>query len=86
MRLNKISDVIFSHSDATMWNNYNFEVVLANINKNSLLKLIPNLKDCKGTIILSGLLIKDKEIIIKKCNKFDLHVIDLVDLLFLGGK
>ena len=56
-----ISDVNLSIYDVLKLDNYNYDVILANINKNILLSLLPKLCDSKATIVLSGLLFSDKE-------------------------
>ena len=70
MELNDISnDISFHHDDVLKWNDFHHDIILANININILELLMPSLKNCKGIIILSGLLSSDLnriEKIIKK--------------------
>jgi ribosomal protein L11 methyltransferase len=56
MKLNNIS---FHHDDVLKWNDFHHDIILANINRNILEALMPNLKNFKGKIILSGLLSSD---------------------------
>jgi ribosomal protein L11 methyltransferase len=65
--LNNVSDIDFIQGDATTWMNFNFDVVLANINRNILLDIIPHMKNAIGTIILSGLLSTDEEMMRQVC-------------------
>ena len=57
-----------------MWDKYNYDIIVANINKNIILKLIPNLKNSKSQIILTGLLNDDYDCVIKICEKNNLKV------------
>ena len=54
--------------------NFNFDVVLANINRNILLDIIPNMKNASGTIILSGLLTTDEDMMRQVCDDNGLNV------------
>ena len=52
-----------------------FDLVLANINRNILLEIIPDLAErinVRGKIILSGLLREDEEIIKESCHRYEL--------------
>ena len=65
MKLNHINaNYSLSFDDALSIDNYNYDLILANINKNILIDLLPRIKKLeinKPIIILSGLLISDKE-------------------------
>ena len=66
-QLSDVDGIDFKISDIHSHENYNYDVILANINKNIILKLLPRIKknrtnQCK--IILSGLLISDRDDII----------------------
>jgi ribosomal protein L11 methyltransferase len=74
LELNNISDIDFIQGDATTWMNFNFDVVLANINRNILLDIIPNMKNATGVIFLSGLLTTDEDMMRQVCNKNGLKV------------
>jgi ribosomal protein L11 methyltransferase len=78
LELNNVSDIDFIQADATTWMNFNFDVVLANINRNILLNIIPNMKNATGTIILSGLLSTDEEMMRQVCinNGLDVKVVN----------
>ncbi len=67
LELNNVSDIYFVQADATTWMNFNFDVILANINRNILLDIIPNMKTATGTIILSGLLTTDEDMMRQVC-------------------
>lgn len=52
-----------------------FEVVLANIERNPILNLLPDLHKVlspEGTILLSGLLVKDEQVVLNRANEFGL--------------
>ena len=68
---NKIS---FHCIDAKEWNDFNFDYILANINRNILLKLIPKFRGVRSKIFLSGILDSDKKIIHNACIKNGLKV------------
>jgi ribosomal protein L11 methyltransferase len=74
MDLNNMSNIDFIQGDATTWMNFNFDVVLANINRNILLDIIPNMKNATGIIILSGLLTTDEEMMRNVCSHNGLNV------------
>ena len=75
MKLNKIPEGIQYHQeDVLCWNNLNHDIILANINRNVIEKLIPKLHNSKSIIILSGLLETDYQAIEKLCNKHKLQV------------
>lgn len=74
IELNNMSEINFVKGDATTWIDFNFDIVLANINRNILLDIIPNMKNANGIIILSGLLINDENIIRQACDDNGLNV------------
>ena len=74
LELNNTSEIDFIQGDATTWMNFNFDVVLANINRNILLEIIPNMKKATGIIFLSGLLTTDEEMMRRVCNDNGLKV------------
>ena len=57
-----------------LWNKYDYDIIVANINKNIILKLIPKLKSSKSQIILTGLLIDDYDYVFEICEKNSLKV------------
>ena len=75
VKINNLKNKIdFYHYDVLMWDKYDYDIIVANINKNIILKLIPNLKSSKSQIILTGLLNDDYDFIIKICEKNNLKV------------
>ena len=56
------------------WNHFNYDIIVANINKNIILKLIPNLKGVKSNIILTGLLKEDELSISNECKKNNMKI------------
>jgi len=74
LELNNMPEIDFIQADATTWINFNFDLVLANINRNILLDIIPNMKKATGSIILSGLLTSDEGMMRQICNDNDLKV------------
>lgn len=74
VELNNMSEIDFIQGDATTWMNFNFDVILANINLNILRDILPNMKNSTGTIILSGLLTTDEDMMRQVCNDNGLKV------------
>jgi ribosomal protein L11 methyltransferase len=75
LQLNKITNGIqFHHEDVLSWNRLDYDLILANINRNVIEGLIPILQSSKGTILLSGLLVSDYEAIEKLCQQYHLQV------------
>ena len=75
MNLNKISNKIsFYQSDVLKWNKFDYDIILANINRNVIEKLLPNLKNIKSKIILSGLILSDLNRLKKLCNKLGFFI------------
>ena len=73
--INKIENKInFYNSDVLEWKNFNYDIIVANINKNIILKLIPNLKCIKSKIILTGLLKEDEVYISDECIKNNMKI------------
>ena len=68
MKLNHITDKYsLSFTDVLSIQDYNYDFILANINKNIILELLPRIqkyRENKSTIILSGLLISDRDDVI----------------------
>jgi ribosomal protein L11 methyltransferase len=70
IELNNMKDEInFFHLDVLEWKNFNYDIIVANINRNIILKLIPNFKGIKSKIILTGLLVEDEVLIKGECIK-----------------
>jgi len=82
MKLNNISDNYkISFDNVLSIQNFNYDCILANINKNVILDLLPNIKKYrlnKSKIILSGLLIADKKEVISLINKLKFKLIDTI--------
>ena len=75
LELNKISDgILYHYGDVLNWNNMNHDIILANIDRKVLQKLIPKLINVKGKIILSGLLLSDYDKIKKICEKYEFKI------------
>ena len=75
LKLNNIAKGIQYYSEnALNWNNLDYDLILANINRDVIEKLIPNLHNSKGTIILSGLLDTDYETLEQLCKKNNLQI------------
>ena len=79
MKLNNISDNYkLSFDNVLSIENFNYDCILANINKNVIIDLLPNIKKHrlnKCRIILSGLLISDKKEVIRLINKLKFKLI-----------
>ena len=75
LNLNNIeSKIQYYEQNLINWDQFDYDVILANINKHVIKKLIPKLKHNKNTIILSGLLETDYISINKLCNKYNLKI------------
>jgi len=75
LELNQITeDIQYHQKDVLHWNRFNHDLTLANINRNVIEELIPILQTRKGTILLSGLLETDYDIINSLCHKHHLPV------------
>ena len=80
MELNNIKEKYsLSFIDALSIQDYNYDLILANINKNILLDLLPRIKKFrknKPTIILSGLLISDRDEMINLIQELEFSIIN----------
>tara|TARA_B100000676_G_C18069629_1_gene843413 strand:- start:2090 stop:2923 length:834 start_codon:yes stop_codon:yes gene_type:complete len=80
MNLNNIkSNYSLEINDALLNEDYSYDLVIANINKNVILDLLPNFykhKENKFKIILSGLLTSDEKEVVKLLDKFDFKIIN----------
>ena len=75
LALNQVEDNInYHHQDVLTWNSFDYDLILANINRNVIIKLISQLHNSKGTILLSGLLNTDYETIEILCQQHHLQV------------
>ena len=67
-------NINYHHQDVLTWNSFDYDLILANINRNVIEKLIPQLHNRKGIILLSGLLNTDYETIEILCQHHYLQV------------
>ena len=75
LKLNNITKGIHYHQeDVLNFNSLEHDIILANINRNIIEQLIPQLHSAKGIIFLSGLLTIDYGAIEQLCNKHNFHV------------
>ena len=75
LQLNQIEENIhYYHHDVLNWEDFNYNIILANINRNVIEGLIPKFKGPKANIILSGLLKTDYETIEQICIKQNFQV------------
>ena len=75
LELNEITkDIQFHHGDVLNWTKLDYDLILANMNRNVIEKLIPQLHNSRGTILLSGLLGTDYETIKNLCQNHHLQV------------
>ena len=54
-------DIEIFWSDVLDWNDFSYDLILANIEKNIIKKMINNIKNTNARFIFSGLLIEDKD-------------------------
>lgn len=80
MALNSINTkYTLSIEDVLLYKDYNYDLIIANINKNVIIDLLPNIKKFqkkKFKIILSGLLVDDQEDIIQIISRLDFKIIE----------
>ena len=60
LEINNCANINANWMDATLWNNFNYNIVVANIEKNTLKRILKNVNKSKAVFVLSGLLIEDK--------------------------
>ena len=70
------SNAILSIDSCFNIQDFNYDLILANINKNILIDLIPQMISKKGFIILSGILESDYDEILNIVKKNNFNVID----------
>jgi len=68
------NNIHYHHHDVLTWDNLDYTIILANINRDIIEGLIPRFKRIKATVILSGLLKIDYKGIEAKCNANNLKV------------
>ena len=68
------NNIHYYHRDVLTWNKLDYDIILANINRNVIVELIPLFKSSTGMILLSGLLETDNDAIVKLCQKHHLQV------------
>ena len=75
LQLNHIEENIhYYHHDVLNWENFNYNIILANINCNIIEELIPKFRGTKAKVILSGLLKTDYKTIEQICIKQNFQV------------
>ena len=75
LQLNKIEENIHYYNDNVLtWEDFNYNIILANINCNIIEKLIPKFKGTKAKVILSGLFKTDYKTIEQICIKQNFQV------------
>ena len=65
--------------DVSLLTNKNYDIIIANINRNILLQDIPQYTTClnpKGLLFLSGFYFDDIPVIEELCNKYNLKLVD----------
>lgn len=76
LALNNLQGKIqFILHDVLSWQDLNYDLILANINRSIIEKLLPELRNSNGKIILSGLLLTDEKTISDQCRKNDLNIL-----------
>jgi len=75
LQLNHIEKNIYYYNDDVLtWEDFNYNIILANINCNIIEELIPKFKGTKAQVILSGLLKTDYKTIEQICIKQNFQV------------
>ena len=76
--LNNMKNVISYHNcDVLKWKNFNYDIIVANINRNVILDLIPIIGKTDAAIIITGLLVKDRSIIYNKCTQYNINICNI---------
>lgn len=82
MKHNSIKDIQLIEGDVNVIPNVKYDVIIANINKNILIKDIPNyalhLKN-EGVLLLSGFFITDEQEILDETSKNSLYLLDSIN-------
>ena len=60
LKINDCDDINMNWADATLWTDFNYNLILANIEKNILKRILKNINKSNGVFILSGILEEDK--------------------------
>ncbi|MFK8298345.1 50S ribosomal protein L11 methyltransferase [Capnocytophaga cynodegmi] len=79
---NHCKNISVKLGDASLIDNENFDVVIANINRNILLSDIPQYAKTlpsEGTLLLSGFYESDIPVITNKCNENDLKLVEKLE-------
>ncbi|CEN34872.1 50S ribosomal protein L11 methyltransferase [Capnocytophaga cynodegmi] len=79
---NHCKNISVKLGDASLLDNENFDVVIANINRNILLSDIPQYAKTlpsEGTLLLSGFYESDIPVITNKCNENDLKLVEKLE-------
>ena len=75
LQLNHIEkNIHYYNDDVLIWEDFNYNIILANINCNIIEELIPKFKGTKANVILSGLLKTDYKTIEQICIKQNFQV------------
>ena len=53
--------------DVLQWNDFNYDIIVININRNTILEILPNLSKSSAIIIVTGLLKTDESVIYESC-------------------
>ena len=70
----KFLNIHYYNSDVLTWKDFNYDIILANINCNIIEELIPKFKGPKTQVVLSGLLMTDYKTIEQICIKQNFQV------------
>ena len=71
LKFNHIDDVEFKIADCTSFIDYNFDIILANINRSVIVDIIPNLTSSNTLVFLSGILNSDEDLISDLLNQYN---------------
>lgn len=76
LELNKVDGINFYIEDCFNVNKFDYDVILANLNTSVLLSLIPRIKSGNQTMIISGILDTDKQIIVETLDKYKIEIVE----------
>ena len=78
LKLNNLDNIHYLNQDVLTWKNFNYDIILANINIHIINQLIPKFNQSKGLKLISGILISDLGVVKSHCLKHRLTIKDII--------
>ena len=79
-RLNGVETVVVRQSNLEDWSEGGYDLILANINRNVILKSLPALYiklNSKGRLLVSGILVDDRDLVLESATKSGFRLFDI---------